>query len=137
MTTTTPTNPNTARAVLHEATDESVVLAVPGTDYLLRLSVYKAPSTPVGKRILGTIRAQARRIDIVHTGGRYIEPVYGTPRRIQGEIVATDPAQQTLTVSAGVPIVCKTDARQRADQFKVGDLVAFDLLPGASFTPGG
>lgn len=138
MTTATEsTNPNIARAVLRESGDERVVLAVPGTDYQLHLGVYKAPSTPVGKRILGTIRAQARRIDVVHTGGRYIEPVYGTPRRIQGEIVAIDAANQTLTVHAGVPVVCKTDGRQRADQFKLGDLVAFDVLPGASFTPAG
>lgn len=137
MTATETVNPNTARAVLHDANDDTVVLAVPGTDYLLRLSVYKAPSTPIGKRILGTVRAQARRIDVVRTGGRYIEPVYGPPRRIQGEIVAVDPANQTITVHAGVPVVCKTDGRQRADAFKVGDFVAFDVLPGASFTPMG
>jgi hypothetical protein len=41
-----------------------------------------------------------------------------------------------VTVNAGVPIVLKlTDARQRAEQFEVGALVACDVLDGATFTP--
>ena len=124
-----------ARGVLTEATDEQIVLSIPGTDYQFHLSVYKRPSTPVGKRIAGTIRAQARRVDVVFTGGRFVEPVYGRPRRVQGEIVATDPGAQTITVHAGAPLVCKVEAPQRAEQFKVGDFVAFDVRAGASFTP--
>ena len=125
-----------ARGVLAESSAERVTISFTGTDYRLHLVVYQTPSTPVGKRILGSIRTQARRVDVVHTGGRYIEPLQGTPCRIQGEVITADAGDNTITVSAGVPIICKlTDRRQRADQFKPGDLVAFDVLPGASFTP--
>lgn len=129
-------NPDHARGVLVESSAERITFAVPGTDYQLHLQVYQQPATPLGKRIIGTIRAQARRVDTVDTGGRYVEPVYGRPRRVQGEIVAVHAGDNSITVHAGVPIVCKLmDARQRADQFKVGDFVSFDVLPGASFTP--
>lgn len=125
-----------ARAILAESAEDRVVLTIPGTDYQIHLLVYQRPSTPIGKRIIGTIRAAARRVDVVRTGGRYVEPVYGRPRRIQGEIIAIDGADNSITVDAGMPIVCKVgDARQRADQFKVGDFVSFDALPGSSFTP--
>ncbi len=125
-----------ARGVLAETSTERVTISFPGTDYRLHLAVYQPPNTAVGKRILGSIRTQARRVDVVHTGGRYIEPLEGTPRRIQGEIIAADTGDNTLTINAGIPIICKlTDPRQRANQFKPGDLVAFDALPGASFTP--
>ena len=124
-----------ARGVLAAASDDRIVFLIPGTDYQLHLAVYKAPSTTIGKRIAGTIQAQARRIDVVHTGGRYVEPVYGRPRRVQGEIVAVDPGSQTVTVHAGVPIVCKTEGAQRAENFQVGDFVSFDVRSGASFTP--
>ena len=89
-----------------------------------------------GKKARGVIRANARRIDVVTTGGRYIEPVQGTPRRIQGPIIDVDTGRNTVTIHAAAPIVCKvTDPRQRADQFKPGDFVACDLIPGSSFTP--
>ncbi len=127
--------PHHARGVLDSQHDGQIVLAVPGTSYQIHLSVYQPVNTPAGKRLVGTIRGQARRIDVVRTGGRYIEPVMGRPRRIQGTVVAIDAAGQTLTVDAGVPMVCKVDGIQRADQFAVGQLVALDLVPGTGFTP--
>lgn len=124
-----------ARGVLAEHDDAEIVLTVPNTDYRIRLRTYQAPSTPVGKRITGIIRAQARRVDVVHTGGSFIEPVYGRPRRIQGEIVEIDASGSTITVHAGAaPIVAKLSQGQRADAFHVGDFVAFDVLEGASFS---
>jgi hypothetical protein len=134
--TTTP-NINHARGVLAEVRDEMIVFTKPETDYQLHLKVLMTPSTPVGKRIVGTIRAEARRVDVCGTGGAYVEPVYGRPRRVQGEIIAVDTSAGTITVHAGLgPIVCKlSDARQRAEHFSVGDFVTFAVLPGATFTP--
>lgn len=125
-----------ARGILAESAADLVTIAFPGTDYRLRLSVYQPPRTPAGKKIHGSIRTQARRVDVVHTGGKYIEPLQGTPRRVQGEIISTDAGDNSLIINAGIPLVCKlTDPRQTATQFKQGDLVAFEVLPGASFTP--
>lgn len=126
-----------ARGVLAERHEDHIIFAVPGTDYLIRLATALPVAGEVGKRIRGVIRVQARRIDEVMTGGRYVEPVYGRPRRIQGSVVAVDAHDDTVTVQVhdAVPIVCKTDGAQRASQFRVGQFVSLDAVPGATFTP--
>lgn len=125
-----------ARGVLAETADDRIVLAIPGTNYQIHLAVYQKPTTPLSKRIVGSIRATARRVDEVKSGGRYVEPVMGRPRRIQGEVIALNQADNTITIDAGAPIVCKlADPRQHAANFRVGMFVASDLAPGASFTP--
>lgn len=127
---------NIARAILAASSPEQLILAIAGTDYQLHL-VPTAPVTgEVGKRTRGVVRAQARRIDVTQTGGRFVEPVYGRPRRIQGTIVAVDPGADTVTVMVhdGLPIVCKTNGQQRAAEFKEGQFVGFDVAPGSTFT---
>lgn len=131
--TTTQRSPNHVRGVLLESSDDRIVIEIPDSSYQIHLKVYQPLSTPVGKRVVGTIRANARRITVTKTGGRYIEPVYGRPRNIQGAIVATDPSEQTVTIHAGAPIVCKLPKSQRAEQFSVGDFVTSALEPGATF----
>lgn len=135
MTEQTATKVNHARGILAEQHDGEIVLTVPNTDYRILLKTYQPITTPIGKRITGIIRAQARRVDVVRTGGSYIDPVYGRPRRVQGEILEVDPSGQCIMVHAGAaPIVCKLSPQQRADAFKVGDYVSFDVLEGASFS---
>jgi hypothetical protein len=111
-----------------------IIFSVPNTSYELHLLPTSEIKTQPGKRLLGTIRAQARRIDIVQTGGQYIEPVMGRPRRVQGTIIAI--AGDAVVVDAGVPIHCRpTDARQQAANFALGQFVSFDVLDGSTFTP--
>lgn len=123
--------------VLASATKPAyITFLVPNTSYEMHL----LPTPPlseikaqVGKRLLGTIRAQARRIDVVQTGGQYVEPVMGRPRRVQGTVIAI--AGDSVVVDAGVAIHCRpTDARQQAGQFSVGQFVSFDVLDGSTFT---
>lgn len=139
---TTKIAPYLTRGILaanHAATATKpayLVVEVPNTSYQLHLLPAAAVSTALGKRIVGVIRADARRVDNVKSGGRFVEPVFGRPRRVQGSVVATDASANTVTVNAGVPVVLKlTDARQRADQFAAGDFVSCDVLDGATFTP--
>lgn len=111
-----------------------IKFGVPDTSYELYLVAHR-PEAEIGKRLVGVIRAQARRIDVVTTGGEYIEPVVGRPRRVQGRVLRTEGG--AVVVDAGVPIHCTpTDPSQSAAQFKPGDLVSFDVLEGASFEPG-
>ena len=126
---------NACRAVVKSIASDHIVLSFADTNYEMHLVPTQPIAAQVGKRIRGVIRAQARRIDIVQTGGRYVEPVYGRPRRIQGQIIATDLPGSTVTVAAPMPIVCRTDARQRAGDFQIGDFVSFDVAPGATFSP--
>ena len=127
-----------ARGTLHEVGQGTIILATPHSDY--RLHLVSDPAANVGKpgdRVSGTIQGVARRVDVIPAGGRYIEPVYGRPRRLQGWIVATDSAANTLTVHCGAAPVTVTlsDARQKASDFAVDQLVSFDLERGATWTP--
>ncbi|MEL6328520.1 MAG: hypothetical protein AAFR38_02565 [Planctomycetota bacterium] len=137
---TSKTPAGVARGVLEErivataTTPAFVVLSFYNTDYRLHLRPVGEVTRLEGKRVEGVIRAEAKRVDVVSSGGRYVEPVFGRPRRVQGSVVATEPAANTITVNAGMPIVCRlTDSRQRASDFEVGDFVSFDVLRGASF----
>ncbi len=129
-------NVNQARAVLLENGDETVVLGFNETSYRMHLIVLKRLGREEGKRVKGVIRATARRIDRIGTGGKYVEPVYGPPRRVAGRIVALDAEANTVTVDAGMPMVMKVGApTQRATDFAVGDFVTMNVMPGATFAP--
>ncbi len=112
-----------------------IVIEFPNSSYQMHL-IPKGPiTTPIGKRIIGTIRATARRIDLVETGGKYVEPVFGHPRRVQGSVIGADHRSRVLVVDAGMPIHCTmTDARQDPSQFAPGDMVSFDVMDGATFS---
>lgn len=135
MITPSPTakiDPSLARGVYAGEAAGRLRFGVPNTNYDIHLFPEQPVTTPEGKRLVGLVRAKARRIDVVSTGGRFIEPVSGAPRRIQGVVVRSDSGG--VVVDAGVPFHCATtDPRQRPDQFKPGDFVACDLLAGASF----
>lgn len=133
---TTPISPSLCRGVLHEVTPAHIVIEFPNTNYHLHLKPTGPITTAIGKRIIGTITVSARRVDIVETGGKYVEPLTGRPRRVQGRIASIDARTNELVVDAGMSIHLKlTDPRQRADAFKPGDLVSCDVLEGATFTP--
>jgi hypothetical protein len=122
-----------ATGVLAEKSPEKLVLAVPGTDYRLQLVPAGQIETGLNERISGTIRANARRVDVISAGGRYIEPIFGRPRRVQGRIIGGDPKANTLVVLACVPVTVNLMDHQQAGQFAVGQMVSFDVEPGASF----
>jgi hypothetical protein len=122
-----------------------IVLGLPGSGYQLHLRPLpgmEAVKVEPGKKLRGVITVQARRVDIVTTGGRYIEPLYGRPRRVQGTVLANDPRANTVTVCAcgaaavdgvNLPVVLKlTDPRQKAEQFPVDALVSCDVLDGGT-----
>ena len=122
-----------ATGVLAEKSPEKLVLAVPGTDYRIQLIPQGSIDAQVNDRISGTIRAQARRVDVVKAGGRFIEPVFGRPRRVQGRIIAGDVKANTVTVLACVPVIATLMPQQRTGQFALGQMVSFDVEPGATF----
>lgn len=141
---TTKIEPHLARGVLEDVVPAvgtrpgHIVLGVLNTSYQIHLQATTDVHVEKGKRLVGTIRARARRIDVVQSGGRYVEPVFGRPRRVQGVVVGIDPGTNSVVVNAGVPIVCAmTDTRQKATDFAAGQFVSFDVLDGATFTPEG
>ncbi len=141
MITPSPTNkisPTLARGILAEvvgptATKQGYLkISIPNTSYEMHLYPVNPPRAQVGKRIIGEVRARARRIDVVQTGGQYIEPVYGRPRRVQGTVIAV--TSDAIVIDAGVPIhMTPTDARQKPSDFQVDQFVACDVMEGATF----
>ena len=139
---TTKIAPYLTRGILaevHAATATKpayAVVEILNTSYRLHLIPAGTITAGPGQKVIGVTRAEARRVDVVQSGGRYIEPVAGRPRRIQGTVIARDASANTITVQAGVPVVLKlTDPRQRAEQFAEADFVSCDVLDGATFTP--
>ncbi|HYE02145.1 MAG TPA: hypothetical protein VD963_02800 [Phycisphaerales bacterium] len=139
---TTKVDPALVRGVLGEmlpagsGKPEMVRLHVPGTNYELHLVPGGPLPGPAGSKVVGRIEAAARRIDLVGAGGRYIEPVAGNPRRVQGMVIGVDEVGGRVIVNAGATVHLKpTDARQRAGQFEPGTMVSCDVLDGATFTP--
>lgn len=132
--------PGLARGVLREVHAETatrpaaIVVAFHNTDYQVSLMPVGRVDAEPGATLIGTITADAKRVDVVRSGGRFVDPVMGRPRRVQGLVVAADNGANTITVHAGFPVVCRlTDARQRASSFEVGQFVSFDVMRGATF----
>jgi hypothetical protein len=124
-----------AKGQLIEQTEGKIVLGLPGTEYQIHLLATAPVTASVTGKITGTITITAHRIDQTqkNTGGRFIEPVYGRPRRIQGRIIDTDVTANTITVLAACPVVCSFATAQSASDFQVGQFVTFDAEPGAKF----
>lgn len=131
MSGTVSTSDPLIHGILSEVKEGMIVLALPGKDYRIHLAIDHAPAAHVGQRIAGQITARAKRIDVVSTGGRFIDPVIGRPRRLQGRITAIDTVANTITVFCGAPLTCTPTMNQKAADFHMGDLVAFDIERGA------
>ncbi len=134
----TPKSQYLVRGVLESLAEDKLVLNIPGTDYRLTLVPAvpaSAITTPVGRRIKGTIHANALRIHAAAGGGRFIEPVYGTPRIVAGKVLEIDEANRQLVVDVAVPMTITTLPEQRFDIFTVGSMVNFYVNSGATFTP--
>ena len=125
-----------AKGQLIEQTDDKIVLGLLGSEYQLHLSIDAAVTGSSTGTITGTITANARRVDKTQngTGGRFLDPVYGRLRRVQGRIIAIDDSASTITVLAACPVVCSFATNQNVSDFVVGELVTFSVEPGAKFT---
>ncbi len=134
-TATKPVDKSIARGVLAEAHDDYIILAIPDSDYRIKLLINEPVTTPLSHRIAGAIHGQARRIDLIKSGGLFVEPIEGRPRRVQGRIVATDISNGTVTINAGPPIVLRTYKGQSPADFQVGQLVTTGVEPGSTFSP--
>jgi len=114
-----------------------LTLALPGSDYKLKLVLEIDLPSQVGDKVTGTLHATARRVDVVPAGGRFVEPVFGRPRRVQGRVIGGHVPSRCLYVKAGpASLICSlSDDRQQASDFSIGLMVSFDVEPGAVFKP--
>lgn len=122
--------------ILEEKSDEMIALHLLGSNYRLHLRITQPISAEPGARVKGTIHAQARRVDAIPAGGKFVEPVFGRPRQIQGTIVGGDLQANALHVKAGPAVViAKLMTSQKAGDFSLGQMVNFSVERGATFQP--
>ncbi len=140
MATDTATNaaPDLCRVVLESKSDDQIVVSVPGTSYRLQLTPTvpaAAIATAEGKRLSGVIRGKAQRMHPAHAGGRFIEPVNGHPRIVQGTVIAVDPTHNRLLLQMVVPAWLDVVTGQKASDFAIGQMVNMYVESGMTFTP--
>lgn len=137
MNTTADTvDPAVAQLRLVTKTADHVEMAIPATNYRLRLACTTAIDKPEGKRVPGAIRCNAWKVDIVSVGGDYVEPVYGKPRRVQGHVIAKTSNGIVVRV-CGTPF-CGTlteHCKIKAADIPVGARVGMDITGQPTFEP--
>ena len=127
MNTTASTDNAVARLRLVEKHDDHIIVSIPGTQYRLKLNTAAPIDVETGKRVSGHIIAQVWKVDFVSTGGAYIEPVYGKPRRIQGNVTGKTAGTNALIVTVGdCPFIAQLPDRWQADDIPLGTRVGLD-----------
>ena len=130
MTTTTEI---TAAGKIIATRNGMVVFRPTGTNYELYLA-FRGDVGPLNVPVKAVIRAVARKIWTVPSGGNFIAPILGTPRTIQGRVRALD--QGSMVVQAGTPIVVEFPTDDSAFDLanggiRVGSMVNVVAQPGA------
>ena len=109
----------------------TVRFSIPGTDYRIEAAPGDSlgPSASAGQRLRGTLHAVARKVWPVTAGGRFVEPVFGRPRRLQGLVLGADESGNALWVDAGGLKVVATlgHAGQKVADFPPQTLVTFSV----------
>src|SRR5580704_12422994 len=85
-----------------EIKDSVVVFQPFNTNYQLHLQTARAYTGPIGQLIDARIRAKARKVYTVPSGGGFIAPIFGSPRTIQGMALHVEDRQ--IVIRAGIPI---------------------------------
>lgn len=117
--------------------DGRVGLTLDGTSYEIHLAIAGDASRlpKAGKRTSGVIHGKALRMHRAGAGGRFIEPVLGHPRIVQGTVMATDPAANRMLADVVVPMWLELEPDQPVREFATGDLVNFYCASGMTFAP--
>ena len=127
-----------------DPTETLVVLGVHGTDYRLELTPAVAPAdfpplrSERNRRIRGVISARALKMHQASAGGRFIEPVHGRPRIVQGTVYAVDAENDRLLMDVVVPMWVSVESAvtgQSASDFSQGDMLNFYVESDIGFSP--
>ncbi len=96
----TSTTPLAAAGKVIRVNDNVAVFIPTGTNYELFLET-GGYNGPLNVPVRCIIRAKARKVYTVPSGGNFISPIFGPPRIVQGRVRAAD--VRMLVVHAAVP----------------------------------
>jgi hypothetical protein len=121
------------------ASDDAVVFQPLGTTYELQLATAAKYAGPIDQRIGGLIRAAARKVYTVPSGGNFVVPIAGPMRIVQGRIKYLDETQ--MVVQAGASIIIELPKSEDAYDLEngvlaMGVMVNATVWPGARFEAG-
>jgi hypothetical protein len=124
-----------ARGQVLSAYDGGIVFTPAGTNYQLKLEG-PAYEGPLESMLELFIRIDARKLWTVPSGGGFIQPIFGTPRIVQGRVQYL--SEKEMVVRAGTNFVVSLPANEDAydlprGELAVGSLVNVVALPGAKF----
>lgn len=88
-----------AKGTLISATAGKIIWRPLDTSYEHHLESSGDLSAQVGRHVKGRIRVRGRKIYSVSSGGNFVQPILGTPRIIQGRVLALE--GNVLIVKAG------------------------------------
>ncbi len=117
------------------AENDLAIFNIPGTDYQLHLVCRDPITVAPGRRVRGTIHTRALRMHHSDTGGRFIEPIYGSPRIVQGTVIEADAQNNRLLMDLAVPVWVTLDPAQKAARFPAGAMLNFYVESGTRFEP--
>jgi hypothetical protein len=113
-----------------------VIFSPVNTNYEIKLATPSRYDGPVGVLVEGLVKASARKLWTVPSGGNFVTPIFGPTRIVQGRIKFLD--QTSMVVQAGLAVIISLPAADSAYDLSsgalaVGVLVNATILPGASF----
>lgn len=113
---------------------DHVVFQPAGTNYELHLKINNYTGK-VGVPVDCVIRANARKIYSVPSGGNFVQPIFGPPKIIQGRVRAIEGS--TLIIHAGAAFHITLPASPDAIDMNSGDIAEGSMvnvvaLPGAT-----
>jgi hypothetical protein len=125
-----------ARGKVLEVKDSLVIFNPADTTYKLHLQISRPYDGPLNEFIEARIRAKARKVYTVPSGGGFIAPIFGPPKTLQGRALHVDDRQ--VVIRAGTPISVdlpqSDDAVDLSDgPVKVGEMINIAAFPGATF----
>jgi hypothetical protein len=122
-----------ARGRIRQASGNSVVFLPGGTNYELHLQTPQVYDGPIDSPVQGVIRLQARKVYSVPSGGNWVQPIFGTPRIIQGRVRWLD--ENRLILQAGTHFLIDLPAERSGIELPDGE-VAVNMLVNAVCLPG-
>jgi hypothetical protein len=125
-----------ARGKVVEAKNLLVVFQPSDTNYQLHLQSARPYTGPIGQLIDARLRAKARKVYTVPSGGGFISPIFGSPRTLQGRALHVEDRQ--IVIRAGVPIAVDLPQPESAidlddGPIEVGAMINVAALPGMTF----
>jgi len=123
------------RGKVSEVKEGGVVFVPADTNYALHLVTASQYTGPVQQTITATIRAKAKKLYTVPSGGGFISPLFGPPRTIQGRALHVE--HGLVVIRAGAVVVVELPAADDALDLQegpiaVGSIVNVVAEPGAT-----